>query len=194
VAALAIVEDLEVVEDRVRQLDASAPPFSVQQLDLHPAPERLHDRVVETIPDRTHWGEQTGVEGSPGERPRGELRALVAVNNGASVGSALVDCHPERVGHERSSRSTVDRPPDYASRPGVEDYSAVDLSFSRRVLGHVSDPEFIGLVGLKLARDAIFCGRHTNHATKLWSTWDSLNLGPTHQELHGLVTNGDASA
>jgi hypothetical protein len=68
------------------------------------------------------------------------------------------------------SRSTVDRPPDYASRPGVEDDGAVDLSFSRRVLCHVGDPEFIGLVAMKLARDPIFCGRDTSHATKLWSS------------------------
>jgi len=38
-AALAIVEDLEVVKDRVRQLDARPPSFSIEQLDLDPAPE-----------------------------------------------------------------------------------------------------------------------------------------------------------
>jgi hypothetical protein len=62
------------------------------------------------------------------------------------------------------------------------------------VLGHIGDPEFIGLVAVKLARDPIFCRRDTSHVTKLWSSRDALNLGPTHQELDSLVTNIDASA
>src|SRR6266581_5401124 len=101
---------------------------------------------------------------------RARLCALVAVNDGAAVGSALVDCHTECAGHERSGRSAVDRPPDHASRPGVEDDGAVDLSFSSRVLCHVGDPELIGLVAVKLARDPIFCGRDTSQVTKLWSS------------------------
>ena len=40
-AALAVVEDLDVVEDPVGQIGPGLPPFSVQQLDLHAGPERL---------------------------------------------------------------------------------------------------------------------------------------------------------
>jgi hypothetical protein len=50
--ALAIVEDLEVLEDRVRQLHPSPPAPTVQALDLHPAPERLDHGVMEATPDR----------------------------------------------------------------------------------------------------------------------------------------------
>ena len=52
VPALTVVEDLEVVfEDRVRELDAGTPALPVQQLDLHPRPERFDHRVVIAVTD-----------------------------------------------------------------------------------------------------------------------------------------------
>jgi hypothetical protein len=39
VTALAIVEDLEVLEDRIRELDAGPPTPAVEEFDLHLAPE-----------------------------------------------------------------------------------------------------------------------------------------------------------
>jgi Integrase core domain/HTH-like domain len=94
--------------------------------------------------------------------------ALVAVNNCAWVRLTLVDCHAECAGHQGSCRTAVDRQPDHAPRPGVEDDGAIDLSISGRVLRHVGDPEFISLVAVKLAGDPIFCGRDTSHVTRLW--------------------------
>ena len=52
VTALAVMEDLEVLEDRVRQLHPSPPAPTVQEFDLHPAPERLDHGVMEATPDR----------------------------------------------------------------------------------------------------------------------------------------------
>jgi hypothetical protein len=49
VAALAVVEDFQVFEDRVGEFDASAPAFAVEELDLHLAPERLDDGVVVAV-------------------------------------------------------------------------------------------------------------------------------------------------
>ena len=40
VATLAVMEDLEVFEDGVGELDAGPPAVSVEQLDLHPGPDR----------------------------------------------------------------------------------------------------------------------------------------------------------
>ena len=45
VPASSIVKDLEVLEDRVGELNPSAPAFAVQEFDLHTAPERLDDGV-----------------------------------------------------------------------------------------------------------------------------------------------------
>jgi len=51
VTALAIVEDLEVLEDGIRELDVGPPVSAVEELDLHPAPEGLDDRVVVAVAD-----------------------------------------------------------------------------------------------------------------------------------------------
>ena len=66
VAALAVVEDLEVLEDRVGQLEAGPPPLAVQQLDLHAAPERLDHGVVVAVADRSHRRHQPGGLGAVG--------------------------------------------------------------------------------------------------------------------------------
>ena len=69
VAALAVVEDLEVVEDRVRQLDACLPSLAVQQLGLYSSLGRLDDRVVEAITNRPHRSAEARFLGAAGERP-----------------------------------------------------------------------------------------------------------------------------
>jgi len=45
VPSAAVVEDLDVLEDRVRELDPGPPSPAVEQFDLHPGPERLDDGV-----------------------------------------------------------------------------------------------------------------------------------------------------
>lgn len=49
VSALAVVEDLEVFEDGVGQFDAGSPPPPVEELDLHPGPERFDHSIIETV-------------------------------------------------------------------------------------------------------------------------------------------------
>ena len=49
--ALAVVEDPEVLEDRVSELDSGPPSLTVEELDLHAAPERLDDGVIEAVAD-----------------------------------------------------------------------------------------------------------------------------------------------
>jgi hypothetical protein len=49
VTALAVVEDLEVLGDRVCELDVCSPAPLVEKLELHPVPERLDDSVVVAI-------------------------------------------------------------------------------------------------------------------------------------------------
>jgi hypothetical protein len=46
VAPLAVVDDLQVLEERGGQLQARRPDLPDQQLDLHAAPERLHESMV----------------------------------------------------------------------------------------------------------------------------------------------------
>jgi hypothetical protein len=71
-----VVPDFEVVEHRVGQLDPGFPLLSVEQLDLHPRPERLDHRVVVAVPDAAHRRHQPGGLRAVGEGPRPELDAL----------------------------------------------------------------------------------------------------------------------
>ena len=72
-APAAVVEALDVLEDRVRQFDAGVPPLPVEQLDLHAAPERFGDGVVVGITDAAQRWQQPGFAGPFGEGPGGEL-------------------------------------------------------------------------------------------------------------------------
>src|SRR6266699_5717507 len=95
-----------------------------------------------------------------GERPGAELRALVTVNDGLALRPALVNSHAERVGDQRGTGRGFDRPPDHATRPGVEHDGAVHLAFPGRMLGDVGDPELIRLVAMEVPLDAIAGGGH----------------------------------
>ena len=133
--ASSIVEDLEVLKDRVREFDASVPSLSVKKLHLEPAPERLDHGVVIAIADSAHRGQEAGVDRALREGPRGELRALVAVDHGLAVTHvSLLDGHSERVRHERGGRMTVNGPSDDPSTECVQHYSAVQPALPRRVL------------------------------------------------------------
>src|SRR5713101_5713199 len=85
-AALATVEDLEVVEDRVRQLDPRPPSFPVEQLDLHP---RLQN---DSIQWRRHDGEELGST---------EVRTPLSLHQGSSLtASRDRDSNPEPCGQQ----------------------------------------------------------------------------------------------
>src|ERR1700680_1976851 len=107
-APLAVVEDLQVLEDGAGELHTCRPALSVEQLHLHPTPERLHHGVVVAVANRAHGWQETRVNGASGKRPRRELRSLITVDDGGSPRLALVDGHTERVGDERSARRGVD--------------------------------------------------------------------------------------
>jgi hypothetical protein len=137
-SALAVVEDLKVLEDRICEFDPCPPPSAVEEFDLHPAPEGFDHRVVEAVTDRTHRGHQARVERTASERPGRELGALVGMDHGA-VGSTLLDGHAQGVRDERGGRRRIDRPADHPSGEDIEHDGAVDLAFSRGVLGDVRD-------------------------------------------------------
>ena len=64
VAALAIVEHLEVLEESSCEFEARVPTLPVEQLHLNPAPERFHHGIVIAITDRPHRGEEVGIDHS----------------------------------------------------------------------------------------------------------------------------------
>jgi hypothetical protein len=111
VAPGAVVEDLQVLKDRVGQLDPSAPALPVQQFDLHPGPERLDHRIVIAISNAAHRWHQARVSCALGERPGSELHALVGVDDGTGRWRAGLDGHAQRVGHQSGGReASIDQP------------------------------------------------------------------------------------
>ena len=69
-----------------------------------------------------------------------------------SQGSRQRDCDPRSgVNHcsELGADVVGDRPSDDAPREHVEDGAAVDLAFSRRVLGDVGAPQLVGTLGAR---------------------------------------------
>lgn len=73
VPPLTVVEDLKVLEDRVGELETGVPSLAVEELDLHPRPERFHLAVVVAVTDRAHGLGQARVQRPARERPGGEL-------------------------------------------------------------------------------------------------------------------------
>jgi hypothetical protein len=73
VASLPVVEDLQVLKDRVGEVDASGPPLTIQQFCLHARSEGPDHGVVVGVTDGAHRRQQPGVLGALGERPRSEL-------------------------------------------------------------------------------------------------------------------------
>lgn len=57
-APATVVEHSDVLDDRVRELDAGPPLVPVQQRDLHCRPEQIHRRIAETISDGAERGQQ----------------------------------------------------------------------------------------------------------------------------------------
>ena len=153
-APLAVVEDLEVVEDRVGQLDARLPPLSVHKFGLHSSPEGFDHRVVVVVADRAHRRHDTGTLGAVGEGPGGELHAAIAVNNDAGLRIAISDRHRQRVGDQGRGLAGVDRPPDDSPGERIEDHRAVHLAFVGAVFGDVGDPSGFGasLVNIRSTR------------------------------------------
>ena len=93
VAALAVVEDFDEVEDLGFGVGAAGEPGAVDQLQLEGAPEALHRGVVVAVAPAAHRGDQTtGLEGGA-EVAGGVLDTPVGVEEqsgrGLAVGSAF---------------------------------------------------------------------------------------------------------
>lgn len=108
----AVVEDLDVLEDRVRELDPRLPLLPVQQLDLHARPERLHHRIVQAIADGPERGQQARGADLLGEDPRCELDSVIRMNNPSRTWLPCSDGHVQGVDDQGGVLLGVDGPAD----------------------------------------------------------------------------------
>ena len=90
-ASLPVVGDLDVIENRVRQVDPGPPFTPNQELDLHAELKRLHRGVVVVIADRAKRGHQPNRANLIDESPQGGLDCVVGVDNSAAASMSVLD-------------------------------------------------------------------------------------------------------
>src|ERR1700730_6771343 len=90
VPPLAVVEDLQVLEDSARQLHSSTPFLAIKKLCLHSSPERLDDCVVVGRANSAHGWHASGLPNLLREHPGGELAPSVRVHDASRRWSAIV--------------------------------------------------------------------------------------------------------
>ena len=147
--------------------------------------------AVVAVTDRTHRRQQTGVDRSLGERPRSELRPLVAVDDGRSLCRAtLLDRHAQGIRYERCRGMGIDRPAYDAAAERIEDDRAVHLAFAGRVLGDVRHPQLIATLAFELPLHAIRRASDMGIASVSRSAREPLQMRSAHQALHGLSPYG----
>ncbi len=116
VASDGVVEGFDPLEHRRGQLGPGGPVAAVEELDLHRAPERLHERVVVGAGDLAHRADQAGLAQPVAEEPGRVLGAAVGVHDRSDrVGGAA---GPSR---RASTTSSVRR------------WSAIDQPTTRRL-------------------------------------------------------------
>jgi hypothetical protein len=93
-----VVEALDVLEDRVRELHSGIPALAIEQPGLQACPERFREGAVVRVADAGERGQQPGFAGPFGEGPAGELVAVVAGDNAAGRGpaGATALCQPRQ--------------------------------------------------------------------------------------------------
>ena len=72
-----VVEVLDVVGHADGQLEVCAPTLSIEELNLHGPPERLHRGVVVAVADGAHGADEAQAPHVLGESPRGVLGPVV---------------------------------------------------------------------------------------------------------------------
>lgn len=92
VALAAVVEDLDVLEDRV----------------LHRGPEQFHHRVVEAVADGPERGHEPRGADLVAEGPGGELSSVVGVNDSAGLRVAVHQRHVEGIDDQPGVGAGVD--------------------------------------------------------------------------------------
>jgi hypothetical protein len=101
-------------QNRIRHLYPSPPAAPVQQLDLHPRPERLDHRVVVAIADAAHRGTRPeSLARWVNAQEANWAHSLVGVDDRPGRRGAAVDGHAERVGDQRRGRGGIDPPADH---------------------------------------------------------------------------------
>src|SRR5712692_7460141 len=137
VAALSVVEALDVVEDLKPGFGPSLDAPAVQQLALEAGEERLRHGVVKAIPTAANGLNQACLPDPTAVGQAAVLAALVGVGDGA-LGPAPADRHLEGFDHQKGVQAGTHRPTHDPAREDVEDDGQVEPAFPGSDVGDVA--------------------------------------------------------
>ena len=158
VSPLAVVEDLDVVEDR---LASSTRVFQRRRLSSSICIEDQKLSIMalsSPSPTLPKDGMSPAERNLVAEGPRCELDAVVGVDDSAGFGAAVADRHVECVddqGAFQGASRWTSRRSELGTRPSPP---AVELAFSGGVLGDVGHPQLVGSQAVELAVHEIIGG------------------------------------
>jgi len=146
VAALAVVEDLDELEDRHAERVAGWPMVPIEELGLERSEEALRDGVV-----RQRTLAADAANDACGTQMASEAETAVGASLVRMVHqpwrrSPRLLRHLQGAQHEVRVAHVVHRPTDDVAVEGVDDDAEVEPACIGSVLGHVGDPHAIGCV------------------------------------------------
>jgi hypothetical protein len=143
VAALAVIEDLDVVEDLGPQFDLRGPGAAVDELCFEGREEALGDGVVEAVALGAHRLRDPGGPGLLAEGQRHELAALIGVPDQPGCRPALGERHLQSIGDELGAHVIGHRP--------AHDPARVEVLDADSEVGDVGDPAAVRGAGGEVA-------------------------------------------
>ena len=125
-AALSVVEALDVVEDGRSQFRFVGPGTAIDQVALQGLEERFADGVVVGASAAAHRLLDPGLAAAAAEGERDILRALVGVMNETMLRPSALECLLERVDDELGAHVVLERPADDPAAEAVDDDGEVE--------------------------------------------------------------------
>ena len=154
-AALAVVERLDVFEHGGLELEPVGPGAAVDELFFEGGEERLGDGVVVGVSAGAHRDRDPGLVRGAAERERDVLAALVGVVDQPWVGASAREGHPERVDDQGRAHVGGHRPADDQPRVGVLDGGEVQPALAGAQVGDVSGPQHVRTRRVEVALDEV---------------------------------------
>ena len=147
-AALAVVEDFDEVEDFGPGVSVAGEPAAVDQLQFEGAPEAFHGGVVVAVAPAAHGGDQAGRLQCRPEVAGGVLDAAVGVEDQTGWGLAVQDRHGEGGEDESRVDGVAHGPTDDPAAVEIEDAGEIKPTLVGGDVGDVGDPDLVGSSGL----------------------------------------------
>ena len=117
----AVIEGLDVVEDRGTSLGKSGETLVVDDFIFKAVPEGLDESVIAAIAFATHGSDEAVLGQDLPVSSAGKLHPAIGVDDKGGFGTALQECHAQGSDDETGVQDLVHGPADDAPSPDIED-------------------------------------------------------------------------